>query len=174
MFISYEKIIKEAAEEKKSQEIPNSSMDHAEIALRYLFNYAGDQATARIVSSTLYEEFWSRLKEIIRNFLKNGGKIETVLLDVGKDTKSPTLNSLKKEFAGQVEEYHAADSLKKISKEIPHFTTVGTKSYRFERSHEDMEKKMVKGFVNFNDEIVGNSLNILFDKLKKLSTPFNE
>lgn len=169
-FSSYEEIIKEAAQKRKSENIPNSSMDHAEIGLRYLFNTAEEKATAKIVSSVLYEEFWNKLKEVIRNFLSKGGKVEAVLLDIKKDSPSPTLESLKKEFVGQVEEYRAMDSLQKQSKGIPHITVIGTKSYRIELSHEDMENRIVKGFVNFNDEEGGKALNLLFDKLKTLAT----
>ncbi len=168
-FSSYEDIIREAAKERKSENIPNSSMEHAEIGLRYLFNTAEAKVPARIVSSTLYEEFWNQLREVMKNFLKKGGKVEAVLLDVKKGT-SPTLEFLKNEFTEQVEEYRAGDTLKKLSKEIPHFTVIGINSYRFELSHEDMANKIVKGFVNFNDENGGKSLILLFDKLKKLTT----
>jgi hypothetical protein len=168
-FETYEQIVAIAAKERKNIPIPNTTLTHAEIGLKYLFNTAADNSTAKIISNQFYEEFWLKLRNVLLSFLNRASSLEVILL---KNIQSKTLDFLKGRFPDKVKYFYVAaltPSLKDAKKEIPHCTVILPDMYRIERSDDEMKDNIVKGFLNFGDSEGANLLNTFFDKIKSIS-----
>lgn len=160
----YYALVKEAAESKRDENIPNSTMDHAEVGIRFLFANASAGSTIQIVSDEFFDEFWGRLKSVMVNFLKGSGKLEVVLLKA----KNQLIGDLQKEFGSNVNVYMINDQILPKEK-IPHVVVVSPVGYRVELSDELMKDKIVKGVLNFGDVKGTQTLKKFVDDLRSLS-----
>lgn len=164
---TYEEIIREAANEQRNENIPNSSLVHAEVGIRELLARAYPNTTVRIVSYEFFEEFWAKFINALSNFLSNNGIVEILLLS----KKNRLIEELQKQFGGdKVKVYLANEDIKKKEKEVPHFVVLEPKGYRFELSDKDLKDKIVRGYVNFGDENGSKELRKFFDTLKEKTT----
>lgn len=156
--------VKEAAEAKRNENIPNSTMDHAEIGVRFLFQNAEVGSIMYIVSDEFFDEFWGRLKNVITDFLKKTGKLEVILLK----KKNRLIDELQKEHGEQVKTFIINENVSQKEK-IPHIVIASPVGYRVELSDELMKEKIVKGVLNFGDESGTNNLRNFFFRLRSLS-----
>lgn len=163
---TYEEIIREAADEQHNENIPNSSLAHAETGVRELLTRATPNTTIRIISSEFYEEFWAKLTNLLSNFLSKGGMLEILLLSAKKNS---LIEGLQRQFTSNVKVYAAKDEMRGKEKIIPHFVVLD-KGYRFEFSDETLKDKIIKGYLNFGDEKGSTELKEFFDTLKEKAT----
>jgi hypothetical protein len=161
---SYILIVKEAAESKRKENIPNSTMAHAEIGVRFLLKNAREGSIIQIVSNEFFDEFWGRLRGVLSDFIKKAGSLEVVLLK----KKNRLLEDLQKEYVDNVKVYLMRDDVPNKDK-IAHFFVVDPVGYRAELSDELMKDQIVKGVLNFGDVDGSRELRSDFERLKSLS-----
>lgn len=159
---AYEEIVKTAAENKSDKNIPNSTMAHAEIGLRYLLGNAREESTIQVVTRSFYGPFWGKLKSMLIRFFENNGILEVILLQDPDDI----LVDLKEKYKKNIKTFLLGEKLKKNAPIIPHFVVIEPAGYRIELSDKQKQEKIVEGFVNFGDGEGTSQLKEFFDKLK--------
>jgi len=158
---AYEQIIAENCKNESNLPIPNSTMYHAFIGLKYLINKANKNI--RIVSECFYEDFWKDLYPFIVNFL---GKPESFLdvIIIKEYNEKGIIKKLKTQFPNNIFFFKFQE--KELETKTPNFVTIDQKGYRFELSDEKKKDRLVEGVINFGDAEGTAVLNSLFDKVK--------
>ena len=163
----YESDIAKAAQHFVNDDIPNSTCDHAEIGIRYLFQNAHDKSTVRILAGDFFDDFWKTLDSDISNFIREkGGRIEVIVTD----TVGNYLKEIQALFADSVLVWEIAGKLKKFAKAIPHFVVIDPVGYRIEESDSDKQGKIVTGVLNYGNKEQSNILRVTFDQIKTIAT----
>lgn len=157
---NYEEKVKELAEKKINELLPNSTLEHASIGIKYLIKNA--ESKIKIVSNEFFEEFWAEMQPFLSNFLdKETSSLDVVILEEYK--KEGILTKLKDAFPERVKIYSFKN--KDIKSKISNFVTVDQMGYRIELSDEQKKDKVVKGIINFGDKSGTDSLNNLFQTI---------
>lgn len=149
MFDTFEGFVKDCAENSKSEFIRNSSIEHAKIIVRELFNCAiRDQQDVRISSGKLQEDFYDDMVDLGRKAMDQDVHVSVVVLDSAEEQLQG--NS----FYETVED-HANGRV--FTLDLPetetHYVLVGDSRYRVE--FDDVTKEAV---ASFNDGTVGHLL----------------
>lgn len=160
----YEAIVKDRAGKRTNENLPNTTIEHAAISMRYLFQNATDNI--RIVSNEFYEDFWVRFQAMLSNFLnRSSAHLEIVLLDKYND--KGVLSSIKNSFSSKVDVWLL--NRKELAKKIYNFVTVDPVGYRIELSDDQKKDKIVQGVINFGNAEGTAELNRLFEDIKKIA-----
>jgi hypothetical protein len=173
----FESIVKDYAENKRNEDIPNSTIEHAYIGVKYLLKNA--TGAVQILSGRFRAPFWSRFEESFKTFFATlSNKLEVIVID--DITDNQTARNLRTQYPRQVTFLHLlSDQIKQIlpdksAENLPHFMVIEPVGYRFERSDKDKQDALVKGIINFGDMEGSKTLVKAFNLLKeKVTEPVN-
>jgi len=163
----YEDYVKEAVEKKLNERFANSSLEHAEILVKYIFLDA--KHNVKILTDSFNEYFYSLVLEHIKNYLKKDNKNSLEII-VKEYKNNSILDFLQANFSKQVH------IIKKNKDELPKDKDTGeianyifndNNAYRYEYSDKDLQYGIVEAIANFNNKEEVNILLHNFEKIKK-------
>lgn len=149
--------LEEAASHLKNEDIPNSTMSHAEAGIRVLFENA--QTKVRILSTEFYAPFWNNLKYEMDGFLGKGGIIEILTIDDLSKESTHLINSFKR-----VSNHFSYNRInKKTSRQLPNLIIADDTITRFEKEDSHMKAGLVSAIINFNNTERATRFNEFFE-----------
>jgi len=165
---NYERVIKNARENKLNKRFGNTSIEHARVLVKEIVLDANN--SIKILSDNFNNYFYSKILSSIENFLnKNKSNIVEIIV-IDNEEKNELLESLKSKYKKQVKIYKIPKEdypIDSDSKERVNFIINDNYAYRYEYSDKDLKNGIVKAIANFNNEEENKLLQDTFDKVKK-------
>ena len=167
-FEEYKKAVKESAENKSEDLIPNGGVEHAQVVIENLFNIA--RKNINIFSGQLNHKVYAVdniVSSIDRFFNKTKGTLRILLQEKDVTLENNDLIKLCREFSGRSEIKVVTDQEDK--KRNNHFITVDDKAYRYEP-----DKNLTDAIVCFNAKEFVVKVNKVFNDLFKRGENYDD
>lgn len=152
---SYEKKVKKHYQEKEIMEFDNSSVEHAKIVTKYLFEYAIEKKTdIKIFAGTLEASFYDNFLEQAKTLLTT----QKISIICEKKCEKGAFQALiDGNNKGEISNINASQDIG-----VSHFVLAGDSAYRDEKSD-----ALKTASASFNGYMRGSFLSVLFDDIKK-------
>lgn len=170
---TFESVVSEYAKDRKNENIPNSTAEHAYIGIKYLLKNATGKV--RILTKSFYPQFWNRLEDNFRVFFASNKNNKVEVITIDDISVNPVACSLYKQYPSQIRfsQLSLPEQLKNAfgsAENFPHFVVIEPIGYRFEVSDKDKENSLVQGIINFGDKVGSDGLTKAFELLQDKAT----
>lgn len=156
----YKQLVLDAFNNERSFFIPNRTLNHAKLLVYLLFKKA--KKSIKIFSgnlnSNIYED--AEIKKALLDSLRINKNLTLDVITEGKIDSTNLETDLRTEFSSRV-----TFKIVKPTK-VNHFILVDESSFRIESIHENNKKHEFIGKANFNDTILGSSINRMFEHIQ--------